>query len=309
MIEVENLRKAYGPVNAVDGVSFCVEEGEIFGLLGPNGAGKTTTLSCMACLLDPDDGEILVGGRSVRREPDAVKALLGAVPQEIALYEELTVAENLRIFGSLYGLRGRALQERAAWALGFALLEEFAGRRCGELSGGMKRRLNMAAALLHEPAVVLADEPTVGVDPQSRNHIFDCIRALAGTGKTVVYTTHYMEEVERLCGRAAIIDHGRIIAVDTIDGLLDLAANSHRLRLRLSAAPNSLEEGLRETFRLRDLRHEGDSWRLAFPGPIPVAKVATWLEGQGVRITDIATERPTLEDVFLKLTGRRLRDQ
>ncbi len=309
MITVKDLRKTYGPVKAVDGVSFEVSKGEIFGLLGPNGAGKTTTLSCMACLLDPDEGEILVGDRSVRREPDAVKALLGAVPQEIALYDELTVAENLGIFGSLYGLSGRTLQERVSRALGFALLEEFAGRRCAELSGGMKRRLNMAASLLHDPAVVLADEPTVGVDPQSRNHIFDCIRALAGSGKTVVYTTHYMEEVERLCGRAAIIDHGRIIAMDAIEGLLDLAADSRRLRLRLTAAPDSLEEGLRETFRLRDIRHEGEAWHLAFPGPIPVAEVATWLEGRGVKITDIATERPTLEDVFLKLTGRRLRDQ
>ena len=310
MIRVEDLHKSYAALEAVDGVSFDVGAGEIFGLLGPNGAGKTTTLDCMACLQEPDRGEILMGGRSARSDPSAVKAMLGVVPQDIALYEELSTVENLRIFGSLYGLRGRALRERVSWALGFALLDAFSDRPCAALSGGMKRRLNMAVALMHDPTIILADEPTVGVDAQSRNHLFECVRGLARAGKTVVYTTHYMEEVERLCGRAAIIDHGRIVALDTIEGLLGLAGESHRLRLRLDASRSTidLEAGLRETFRLDQLEREGDAWRLAFPGAIPVARTATWLEERDVRIMDIATERPTLEDVFLKLTGRRLRD-
>ena len=172
----------------------------------------------------------------------------------------------------------------------------------------MKRRLNMAAALLHDPQVILADEPTVGVDAQSRNHIFDCVRELARQGKTVIYTTHYMEEVERLCGRAAIIDQGRIIAVDSIDGLLDLAGESRRLSLRLDGDPPS-EADLTGAFDLDDVQRGEEGLSLAFHGPIPVAEVAAWMEGRGLRIIDISTGRPTLEDVFLKLTGRRLRDQ
>src|SRR6185503_19405245 len=201
---------------AVDGISLAVEPGQILGLLGPNGAGKTTTVSIVTGLVRADSGEVRVAGQPLRGDTDPAKSSLGLAPQDLALFDELSAGDNLRFFGALYGLGGAALDAAVAGALQFVGLQDRVADRVKTFSGGMKRRLNLAAALLHDPKLLLLDEPTVGVDPQSRNAIFEAIEALRTDGKTILYTTHYMEEVERLCHRAVIMDHGRIIADDTV---------------------------------------------------------------------------------------------
>jgi ABC-2 type transport system ATP-binding protein len=218
VLSVRNLRKSYGDRVAVEDLSFEVARGETFGFLGPNGAGKSTTIACMAGLLAPDSGEISLDGGSPT-DPE-VRRSLGLAPQSLALYPELTADENLRFFGRLYGLAGAGLARRIDWALELAGLADRRADRVGTYSGGMQRRLNLACALVHEPKMLLLDEPTAGVDPQSRNHVFTVIERLKAEGLTVVYTTHYMEEVERLCDRIAIIDHGRLLACDTLANLL-----------------------------------------------------------------------------------------
>jgi ABC-2 type transport system ATP-binding protein len=219
VLEGRGLRKRFRDVVAVDGVSVALESGRILGLLGPNGAGKTTTVAMLAGLTTPDAGEVLVGGRPLAGDCDPAKRRLGLVPQDLALYEELSARDNLRFFGGLYGLTGDALETALAAALELVGLADRARARVGTYSGGMKRRLNLAAGLLHDPDVVLLDEPTVGVDPQSRNAIFDNLEALRRRGKALLYTTHYMEEAERLADRVVIVDHGRVVADDTPAGL------------------------------------------------------------------------------------------
>jgi len=221
LLETRGLGKDYGSIRALAGLDLEVQEGEIFGLLGPNGAGKTTAISMMCGVVTPSRGSARVGGLDVVRQPHAARRLIGLVPQDLAVYEELSALQNLRFFGGLYGLTGPELAARADWALELAGLRERAREPVSRYSGGMKRRLNLAAGLLHRPRLVILDEPTVGVDPQSRNHIFATIRALcAEHGMTVVYTSHYMEEVELLCKRVAILDHGELIACSTVDDLV-----------------------------------------------------------------------------------------
>jgi len=219
MLHVSHLRKTFGPVVAVEDVSFDLERGQLVGLLGPNGAGKTTTVSMIAGLVTPERGEVLIDGRRIASDTDPVKRTIGLVPQDLALYEELSARENLRFFGALYGLKGRALDDALTSALEFVGLSDRAGHRVKTFSGGMKRRLNLAAGLLHDPDILLLDEPTVGVDPQSRNAVFDNLETLKARGKALLYTTHYMEEAERLADRIVVIDHGQVIANDTLDGL------------------------------------------------------------------------------------------
>jgi ABC-2 type transport system ATP-binding protein len=225
-IQVRNLRKSFGPVPAVDDVSFSLESGQLVGLLGPNGAGKTTTVSMIAGLVTPDRGDVLVGGRRLAGDTDPAKRHIGLVPQDLALYEELTARDNLCFFGALYNLTGRSLDEAIAAALDLVELTDRARDRVKTFSGGMKRRLNLAASLLHDPDVLLLDEPTVGVDPQSRNAIFDNLETLKRRGKALLYTTHYMEEAERLADRIVVIDHGRVIADDTLAGLQSQAVGA-----------------------------------------------------------------------------------
>ena len=219
-ISVTGLRKAFGPIVAVDGVTFEIRRGETFGLLGPNGAGKTTTIGMIVGALRPDAGTVVVDGES---DPTrhSVRRRIGTAPQAIALYGDLTGEENLRFFGALYGLSGARLRERVAWALEFSGLASRRRHRVAGYSGGMQRRLNLVAGLLHDPPVILLDEPTVGVDPQSRNHIFESIEALKRQGRTILYTTHYMEEAQRLCDRVGIIDRGKLLAVDAVDSLIE----------------------------------------------------------------------------------------
>ena len=219
MLDIKHLRKSFGSLVAVDGVSFSVERGQLVGLLGPNGAGKTTTVSMIAGLITPEQGEVLVEGARLSGDTDPKKRRIGLVPQDLALYDELSARANLRFFGALYGLSGAALDHSIASTLELVGLADRVNDRVAKFSGGMKRRLNLAAGLLHDPDILLLDEPTVGVDPQSRNAIFDNLELLKSRGKALLYTTHYMEEVERLADRIVVVDHGKVIADDTLAGL------------------------------------------------------------------------------------------
>jgi ABC-2 type transport system ATP-binding protein len=233
MLEVNGLTKNYGKLVAVDGVSFRADSGATIGLLGPNGAGKTTTVSIIAGLLSPDSGEVLIEGRQVKSDTDPVKLKIGLVPQDMALYDQLSARDNLTFFAALYSLSGAKATQAIDGALQLVELSDRAADKVATFSGGMKRRLNLAAALLHDPQILLLDEPTVGVDPQSRNAIFDNLEALKKRGKTLVYTTHYMEEAERLCDRIVIIDHGKVIADDTLQGLHKLLPVANVLAIEL----------------------------------------------------------------------------
>jgi ABC-2 type transport system ATP-binding protein len=292
MLRVSQLVKRYGGMTAVDGVSFDVERGTTFGLLGPNGAGKSTTIRMIAGILQPDGGEVTVEGAVDRRRS------IGYVPQELALYDELTAAQNLRLFAAIYGVAAGQTVERVRAAADVVGLGDRLSQRVRFFSGGMKRRLNLAAALLHEPAVLLLDEPTVGVDPQSRNAIFEALEGLKAEGRAILYTTHYMEEAARLCDRVAIMDHGRILACDTPANLLRLLGDGGTIRFHI-------REG---TWEGRELTEEG---HLVFP----VDNLSERLPGlldemrqRGVRYDEVRTEAGTLEDVFLHLTGKSLRD-
>ncbi|MBN1478616.1 ABC transporter ATP-binding protein [Candidatus Sumerlaeota bacterium] len=296
MIRVQDLRKHYGPIRAVDGISFEIERGETFGLLGPNGAGKTTTIHMIAGILPPDAGSVEINGSSDPTRA-SVRSQLGVAPQALALYEELTGEENLAFFGRLHGLRGATLRGRVQWALEFAELTERRRSLVKTYSGGMKRRLNLAIALIHEPPALLLDEPTVGVDPQSRNHIFGRIEDLRRRGLTVLYTTHYMEEAQRLCDRVAIMDHGKMLDVGTVDELISRHGGVSVIEAELERPPES-------TVSLPGTL-EGTSLRIETTKPLEeVARLAEL----GVRITALKVHRPDLETVFLALTGRRLRD-
>jgi len=281
MLTLTNVRKRYGSLTAVDGLSLSVRRGEVFGLLGPNGAGKSTTVGLAVGLLEPDEGKVSIEGRGAPTVA-GVRARLGVAPQGLAIYDLLSGEENLRFFGQVYGLAGAALDRRVAACLAFVGLADRARDHAGTYSGGMKRRLNLAAALVHDPDLLLLDEPTVGVDPQSRNAIFDNIEALSRDGRTIIYTTHYMEEAERLCDRIAIVDRGRLLALGTLDELL--AAHGGPAMLVVTTTDG--ERRSQTTDPLAELN------RLA----------AT------TTVRDFHVERPTLEQVFLHLTGQSLRD-
>jgi ABC-2 type transport system ATP-binding protein len=307
LLEVVDLHKRYGAEVALDGVSFQVPEGEVFGLLGPNGAGKTTLLSIVSCLLEPTGGEVRLLGRRVSPADREARRVIGIVPQELAVYEGLTARENLHFFGELYGLPRRALRLRVDEILAAVGLADRANDRVQHFSGGMKRRLNLGAALVHGPRLLLLDEPTVGVDPQSRNHIFEEVRRLNSAGLTVVYTSHYMEEVEALCRRVGIMDRGKLLACEALPALL------HQLRglvrFRVSGLPSGLRERLEGlpdcTLRQRD----GRALELEC-GDVKgtLVRLVGLLTEAGVELLHLETEEPNLERVFLHLTGRALRD-
>jgi ABC-2 type transport system ATP-binding protein len=306
----DHLEKKYGTIAAVADVSFVAAPGEVLGLLGPNGAGKSTTISMLAGLIRPDGGSVQVDGIPLGTGSDPTKRRLGLVTQEIALIDELSARMNLEFFGGLYGLAGRSLAARIAAALQLTSLGDRANDAPKEFSGGMRRRLNIACALLHEPQILLLDEPTVGVDPQSRNAIFDTIEALAGAGRTMVYTTHYMEEVERLCDRVVIIDHGRVLADDTLTGLLASAPVSNTLTLKLNPPPD--QAALEEIKNLPGVIHVellGTGLSVAATDLGTAApRVLERLAARGFSCQELTSRRANLEDVFLALTGRTLRD-
>jgi ABC-2 type transport system ATP-binding protein len=295
-IEVRDLKKSYGALVAVDGISFQVEAGECFGLLGPNGAGKSTTIHCVVGALRPDSGEVRVDGEADPTRP-AVRAKIGVAPQPIALYEDLTAEENLEFFGKLYGLGGGRLKTRIEMALEFSGLAARRKDRVSTYSGGMQRRLNLVCGILHDPPVILLDEPTVGVDPQSRNLIFDNIEALKRLGRTIVYTTHYMEEAQRLCDRVAIVDRGKILALDTVEGLLRAHGGPPTVEVEFARKPTTLD----------DLGGEWEGNRLRVQTERPM-DVLGRVAGHGDAYQHVTIEQADLEAVFLRLTGKKLRD-
>jgi ABC-2 type transport system ATP-binding protein len=309
IVEVRGLVKRFGDLVAVDRVEFMIADGETFGLLGPNGAGKTTTISMISCLLEPTEGEIVVAGHSINKEPTAVKSSLGVVPQEIALYPTLSAAENLAFWGRMYGLSGTRLKKAVDDALELAGLADRSRERIEKYSGGMKRRINIAAGILHRPKVLLMDEPTVGIDPQSRNHILETVKDLNASGMTVLYTSHYMEEVEYLCDRIAIMDHGKIIAMGTLNELRDVvggmdvvAVTVSEVSDRIVAAANAIDgvEGVNQA--------DGKMEVLTPSSGSILGRLVTTLESEGAHVTSVTVTEPNLESVFLHLTGKSLRD-
>ncbi len=309
VLSVRNLTKVYGSTRAVDGVSFDIEAGDVFGLLGPNGAGKSTTINIIATILQPDDGEVLINGdTSIAR--DAYKQRIGYIPQEISLAPRLTANENLLFFGRLYGLGGDDLRGRVERALRSLGLHDRGGDLVSTFSGGMKRRLNIACALLHEPDLLLMDEPTAGVDPQSRAFIFEIVQRLADSGRAVLYTTHYMEEAERLCRRTAIIDRGRILAIGTLAELTQQAGTPVDLVVQGDGLAQEQVQALAERLG-GDPRFRLDGQEAHFnPRSVQfsVSEVARMAEEAGIRLKAVRLDEPNLETVFLELTGRALRD-
>jgi ABC-2 type transport system ATP-binding protein len=307
MLRVIGLKKAYGNMQALNGVSFDVEKGETIGLLGPNGAGKTTTVSMIAGLVTPDAGQVLIDGKTIAGDTNPVKRRIGLVPQDLALYDELPAQANLELFSALYGIGGAQASKAIAEALVLVGLKDRAKDRAGTFSGGMKRRLNLAAALLHDPDVLLLDEPTVGVDPQSRNAIFDNLETLKKRGKTLVYTTHYMEEAERLCDRIVILDYGQVIANDTLAGLYRKLPATNKLTIDLINGLDATEVRKVPGVLSAELHDQHLSvWLDDLTDGAPA--VLSWLSAAGHRYDHMTTEVPTLETVFLTMTGRSLRD-
>ncbi len=308
-IEVQDLHKAFGEIKAVQGVSFDVAPGEIFSLLGPNGAGKTTTISMLATLLRPDQGDAKVMGHSIRQDPMGVRSVLGVVPQEIALYEDLTARENLNFWGKMYGLRGKVLQARVAEVLETIGLTDRAKEQVKKYSGGMKRRVNIGVALLHKPQVIYMDEPTVGIDPQSRRNILDSVIALKDQGMTVLYTTHYMEEAQELSDHIGIMDNGKLIAYGTHLELVKIVGEMDRLSLTVSAESAGLLEAWKVVAGVKQITSEDGTLNvLVDDSNLVLPRLFEAAAAQGVRITSIDIEAPNLEAVFLHLTGRALRD-
>jgi ABC-2 type transport system ATP-binding protein len=307
LLQVEALTKKFGDKTAVDGVSFHVDGGEIYGLLGPNGAGKTTTLSMLSGLLAPDAGRITFAGIDLAAEPLRCKGMLGVVPQEVAVYEDLSALENVRFWGSLYGLSGKALSAAADRVLQQVELAGRARDAVKTYSGGMKRRLNLALGLIHEPRALLLDEVTVGIDPQARASILDVVRAVANAGTAVIYTTHYLEEAERLCDRIGIVDHGKILAEGTLDELKAKLGDDEVVTLWGRFGADAARTALAGLPAARIVSAEDGRVALTAGGG-GAAGLLGEIYGRGLAIDRIAIEPPSLNALFLKLTGRELRD-
>jgi ABC-2 type transport system ATP-binding protein len=307
IIEATGLVHAYNGQRAVDGVELKIGKGEFFGMLGPNGAGKTTTINILSTLLMPQEGKVSIKGMDLQKDRASIRRIIGIVPQEIALYDDLSALDNLTFWGRLYNIPQEECELRAQKLLSLAGLETRQRDLLGKYSGGMKRRVNLAAALMHDPELLLMDEPTVGIDPQSRNHVFGMLQSLQSEGKTIIYTTHYMEEVERLCSRAAIIDHGKIIAEGSLDELKKISAGHAAVEVQLMEA-----QSLAGSIRLPEgvTLDEQDAF-LTFRTTQPQHKLAAILEAltsAGGKVQRVEIRSPDLETVFLDLTGRKLRD-
>ena len=310
-LSAHGLRKHYGSRAAVADVSLHVRAGEVLGLLGPNGAGKSTTIAMVCGLTPPDAGDVRVNGTAFAQDATACRRRIGLVPQDIALFEDLPAHANIELFGALYGLPKVLLKQRAAAVLASVGLTDRARDKPATFSGGMKRRLNIACALVHDPDVLLLDEPTAGVDPQSRNAIFDTLLTLKAAGKALVYTTHYMEEVERLADRVVIIDHGRVVARGTLPELYATLPASQKLTLEVDGTPDAtaLAALLQAVPGVRAVAHENGRWQIGVDDLTRgSAAVLQALAAGGIVLRHIASGRANLEDVFLGLTGRQLRD-
>jgi ABC-2 type transport system ATP-binding protein len=307
ILDIRHLHKRYGETEALRDVSFCVEPGEFFGLLGPNGAGKTTLLTILACLADPTSGEVLFAGKPLSRKDLSLRREIGIGTQDLSVYGELTARENLVFFGKLYGLHGDGLRRRVDEVLELIGLTERSNQRVSTFSGGMKRRLNLGVAIVHRPRLLLLDEPTTGVDPQSRNHIFERARELNAAGLTVVYSSHYMEEVQTLCPRVGILDHGKMIACDAQQALLRRLEGS--IEIRVAGDVERVKHRVAELpgMRIASIRRDAIELACADASTAVVAVVEA-LRELNVALTALHMHEPNLEQVFLHLTERTLRD-
>jgi len=305
MIKIQQITKKYPIVTALDAVTLEVKQQEFFGLLGPNGAGKTTLMNLLVGYINPDSGTITIDSECVTQDTLDIRKKIGFVPQSLALYDELSAQENLEIFGQMFDITGKLLKERIEEQLKAVELYERRKDKVKTFSGGMKRRLNMIASLLHDPKVLLCDEPTVGVDPQSRNAIFEFLTSLNKQGKTIIYTTHYMEEAERLCSCIGIIDHGKIIALGPTDKLLEQLSYDETIAI----VKNPSTEKNRAVFeKFGTLLEENDHYELKPAEGFLLSNFFAGIEKQGIKYSWVELHRPTLEALFLQLTGRRLRD-
>ena len=310
LLEVKELSKSYGNIKAVGGISFEIQKGEIFGLLGPNGAGKTTTISMLSCLLKSDSGDAFVDGYSISKDSMEVKKRIGVVPQDVSLYPTLSAQENLVFFGEMYGLTGSKLREKVDEVLEIVGLKDRRKEAINKYSGGMKRRINIAVGLLPSPKLLILDEPTVGVDPQSRTNILETLKELNKEGLTILYTSHYMEEVEFLCHRIAIMDLGKIIAIGSLNELRLLVGE--RDLLRISTA-NEISKDLVETVKkipdVSEARVLDESIEiLTLHGRKLLPQIIEIFGDAGIKIKSVEVKEPNLESVFLHLTGKELRD-
>ncbi|SET08669.1 ABC-2 type transport system ATP-binding protein [Methanococcoides vulcani] len=308
IITVEDLSKQYDGFMAVEGVSFDIKRGEIFGLLGPNGAGKSTIISILCCLLEPTAGRVTIDGFDVEKNATDIKKIIGVVPQEISLYYTLTARENLAFYAKIYGLSGKAMKDRIEELLDMVGLTDRADDRLEGYSGGMKRRINIAVALLHNPRILFLDEPSTGVDPQSRKRIYDTIRDLNRQGTTVLLTTHQMEDAEKLCHRIAIMDKGKLVALDTLQGLLKLVGESDIIQVTSKELPPEAADTIQQIDKVQKVAVDGGSMTIGLVrGRESLAGIIDILIASGTKVESIQIKEPDLETLFLHLTGTRLR--
>ena len=309
VVEIKDLVKKYDTTIAVDNINLSIEEGEIYGILGPNGAGKSTTISLICSLLNPSFGEIKILGEDIRKKSTSIKRNIGLVPQNIALYRNFTAYENVKFFGELYGLRGKKLSEAIDEALEFTGLLEVKKKKAEEFSGGMLRRLNIACAIVHDPKILIMDEPTVGIDPQSRNNIMQAVKKLNKKGVTIIYTTHYMEEAENLCSKIAIIDNGKIIVEGTKEELKDMVSDKRILNIGVDNVYKVNIENLRNIEGVISVSiDEGNVIITSSKEVNNLSKVIKEFSEEELKINDLRFKEITLETVFLSLTGKKLRD-
>ncbi|MBP2240942.1 ABC-2 type transport system ATP-binding protein [Cytobacillus eiseniae] len=310
MLETVNLSKTYKDKKAVDEIEIYLDKGESVGLLGPNGAGKSTTISIISSLLKPTSGDVRLNGKSTIKDPSEIRKVLGVVPQEIALYEELSAYENLKFFGRIYKVRKDQLEDRIQEVLGMVGLKDRQKELVKTFSGGMKRRVNIAAALLHQPEILILDEPTVGIDPQSRNHILETVKKLNEEhGTTILYTSHYMEEVEQLCNRVYIMDHGKVVASGSKAELLSILSSEDTIQVHLSKTTDALIEKIKNMEHVRQVDETSDGIRIITKkGSSILSDLVHAAEKEKSQIVHYQVEVPSLEDVFLHLTGKTLRD-
>jgi ABC-2 type transport system ATP-binding protein len=309
LLNIKELTKKFGDFTAVDNISLAIYEGEIYGLLGPNGAGKSTTINIISGLLSADKGCIEFMGKDIRKHSNEVKRNIGIVPQDIAIYEDLTAFENVGFFASLYGLKGNELKEKAKEALEFVSLADKAKEFPKGFSGGMKRRLNIACAIAHRPKLIIMDEPTVGIDPQSRNHILQSVRKLNSLGCTIIYTSHYMEEVEEICTKVGIIDHGKVIAEGTKEELKGLITDKSVVSLTLNSISDVSEEEIMKINGVFNVEFEDNKVKVSSHKETNnLDKLILYFTSKKIGIKNVESKTPDLETVFLTLTGRKLRD-
>lgn len=309
IVKIEGLIKRFGDLTAVDNINLYIEEGEIYGLLGPNGAGKSTAINIMCGLLSMDKGKIEVLEKDIVKEAYFTKKNIGMVPQDIAIYEDLTAYENVKFFASLYGLRGEELKKRTSEALEFVGLSDRAKQYPKGFSGGMKRRLNIACAIAHRPKLIIMDEPTVGIDPQSRNHILQSVKKLNSMGCTIIYTTHYMEEVEAICTKIGIIDHGKVIAEGTKEELKAIVTDKNSVEVTVDLIDKVEIEEIKKINGVIDVSIDEYKIKISSYKEVNnLDKIIIYFTERDIQIQNIETKKPDLETVFLTLTGRKLRD-